>query len=121
MPTSEYRSTWATYQAAWEEVSSAERQDLLSKSVTDDCVYSDPTGQATSRSELVNFIEQFRRAMPGASFKNHTFLDHHAQSIATWSLYLPGSEIAGKSWAHFGEDGRITNVSGFFEVPEPAA
>jgi len=69
----------------------------------------------------VAFIEQFRKGTPGASFKNHSFIDHHAQSIANWTLYKDGSEIPGTSWAQFGTDGRITNVSGFFEVPEPAA
>ena len=114
-----YRATWATYQAAWEDVGAAQRQDLLSRSVTDNCVYTDPQGQAGSRAELTAYIEGFRQAMPGYSFKNHKFLEHHAQSLAEWTLYDAGGAEAqpGSSWAHYGEDGRITNVSGFFDTP----
>ena len=119
MPNKAYRTIWATYQAAWEDVGSAERQDLLNKSVSDNCVYTDPQGQAHSRAELIAYIEGFRQAMPGYTFKNHTFLDHHAQSLAGWILYdANGAEVQpGSSWAHYGEDGRITKVSGFFDVP----
>ncbi len=119
MPNEAYRATWATYQAAWGDVSSAERQELLSKSVSDNCVYTDPQGQANNRAELIAYIEGFRQAMPGYTFKNHTFLDHHAQSMAGWILHdASGAEAQpGSSWAHYGEDGRITNVSGFFEAP----
>lgn len=111
-----YRSTWATYQAAWEEVGDTERQELLSRSVADDCVYTDPQGQCEGRAALTTYIEQFRQGLPGYSFKNHTFAAHHAQAIAEWTLYdAQGAEAQpGKSYAHFGEDGRITNVAGFF-------
>ena len=120
MPDNAYRSTWATYQAAWEDVTSAERQNLLSSSVTDDCVYTDQLSQCNGRAELIAHIEQFRQRMPGKSFKNHKFLHHHAQSLAEWMLYdEKGAELQpGSSWARYGEDGRITNVSGFFE-PAP--
>ena len=117
----EYRSTWATYQRAWEDVSSAERQDLLKESVTDDCIYTDPTGQTHTRAELVAYIEKFRESMPTGSFQNHKFLEHHDQSLAEWVLLQNGADFQpGSSWARFGEDGRITNVTGFFATPEPA-
>ncbi len=114
-----YRATWATYQSAWEDVTAAERQNLLNKSVSDNCVYADPQGQTSNCEELISYIEGFRKAMPGYSFKNHKFSDHHAQSIAEWTLCdADGAEVQpGSSWAHYGEDGRITNVSGFFDMP----
>ena len=117
-----YRAAWAAYQAAWEDVSPAERQELLKKSVSDNCVYTDPQGQTSSLAALIVYIEGFRQAMPGYSFKNQTFLEHHAQSLAEWTLYdASGAEAQpGSSWAHYGEDGRITNVSGFFAAPPDA-
>ncbi len=119
MPQDSHRATWASYQAAWEDCSSTERGDLLAKSVTEDCLYTDPQGKAHGLSELFTYIEKFREAMPGVSFTNHTFLDHHAQSMATWTLYdSKGAELQpGSSWASYGDDGRITRVSGFFELP----
>jgi hypothetical protein len=109
-------STWYTYQKAWSDVSSAERQGLLVDSVTDGCVYTDPSTQCNGRAELMAFIEQFRQSMPGTSFKNNTFTHHHAQSLATWVLQdAQGNELQpGMSYARFGEDGRLTLVTGFF-------
>ncbi len=111
-----YRKTWATYQAAWEDVSAAERQSLLDRSMADDCVYTDPQGQADGRGALIAYIVQFRLAMPGYSFKNRTFTDHHAQSLAGWTLFdADGAEAQpGSSYARYGDDGRITRVTGFF-------
>ncbi len=39
--------------------------------------------------------------------------------MADWILCDAGGvEVQpGSSWAHYGEDGRITNVSGFFDMP----
>ncbi len=118
MPTESFRATWATYQAAWEDVSPDERLRLLNESVADDCVYTDPNRQTNNRAELIDYIEKFRAGMPGGTFKNHQFTDHHQQSLAGWMLYnANGSELQpGNSYAHFGDDGRITRVTGFFEV-----
>ncbi len=113
------KTTWATYQAAWEDVGPEERQQLLNTSVTDDCVYSDPNVECSGRVALVEYIEAFRQSLPGGTFKNHTFLDHHAQSIAEWSLNdASGAELQpGKSYARYDEDHRITVVTGFFQTP----
>ena len=116
-----YRSTWARYQRAWEHVSSAERQASLEQSVSDDCIYTDPMGETHGRAELAAYIENFRITMPTGSFKNLKFLEHHDQSMAEWMLFQNGAELQpGSSWARFGVDGRITNVTGFFAVPESA-
>ncbi len=122
MQTEGYRSTWATYQAAWEDIGSSERQDLLYRSVSDHCIYSDPMVECHGREELIAYIEEFRKSMPGGSFKNHEFINHHSQSHAEWKLYdATGKEVQpGSSWAEFGQDGRITRVTGFFAVPEAA-
>lgn len=113
-----HRSTWATYQRAWEDVSSTKRQKLLNDSISDGCIYTDPVGQTHGRAELVAYIEKFRESMPAGSFKNLTFLEHHDQSMAEWMLFQGGAEFQpGSSWARFGEDGRIANVTGFFATP----
>lgn len=119
MSNEDHSSTWATYQAAWGDVSDPKRQDLLNKSVSDDVVYTDPSGQASNRGELITFIEEFKQSMPGATFRNHKLIGHHAQTMAEWMLYdANGAELVpGSSWARYGEDGRLTNVSGFFEAP----
>ena len=118
MPDSAQQTTWYTYQKAWSDVSSDERRELLARSVSEDGVYTDPRSFCQGLNALVSYIEQFRQRMPGASFKNHRFVEHHAQSHAEWTLYdAQGQEVQpGNSYARYGEDGRITHVSGFFAV-----
>ncbi len=116
-----HRSTWATYQGAWEDVTSAKRQELLNESVSDDCIYTDPVAQTNGRAELVLYIARFRESMPAGSFTNSQFIEHHDQSIAEWMLCQADVDVQpGSSWARFGEDGRITHVTGFFGTPEEA-
>ena len=111
-------TTWYTYQKAWSDVSSAERRELLTRSVSEDGIYTDPQSECRGYDALQTHIEQFRESMPGASFKNHRYLEHHAQSHAEWILYdAQGQELQpGNSYALYGEDGRITRVAGFFAV-----
>ena len=80
------RATWAIYQAAWEDVSAAERLELLHKSVADDVVYLDPQSECKGFDALLVKIQQTRVAMPKYTFRNHMFLMHHAQSVAAWDL-----------------------------------
>ena len=118
MPASTQETTWYTYQKAWSDVSPAERRELLARSLSEGCVYMDPRSLCQGYDVLTSHIEQFRASMPGASFKNHRFVEHHAQSHAEWTLYdAQGQEIqSGNSYARYGQDGRITHVAGFFTV-----
>lgn len=116
MTNEEYLSTWKTYQAAWEDISSDERRSLLESSVAEDGVYTDPMNECGNREELIAVVEQFQQQSPGASFTNNIFLDHHAQAMANWTLSdADGSVITdGGSYARFGEDGKLTTIVGFF-------
>lgn len=98
-------------------MNSTERQELLNRSVTKACVYADPQSQCNGRHELLAHIEQFKQAMPGKSFRNHTFLNHHNQSLAEWTLNNETGAVMqpGTSYACFGEDGRLTHITGFFK------
>lgn len=118
MSDSTLQTTWHTYQKAWSDVSPAERRELLARSVAENGIYTDPRSSCQGYDALQNHIEQFRQSMPGASFKNHRFVEHHAQSHAEWTLYdAQGQEVQpGNSYARYGEDGRITHVAGFFAV-----
>ena len=110
-------TTWHTYQAAWApNLDSAERLALLARSVAEDGVYTDPQSECPGHAALLAHIEAFRQQMPDTTFRNHTFLTHHEQSLAEWTLYdAQGAELQpGKSYARFGEDGRLTSIAGFF-------
>ena len=109
-------ATWNTYQAAWASPSAEERQQQLSRSVAAEAVYTDPTAECHGLAALVAHVEQSRQHYPGASFRNDKFLAHHDQALAWWTMRAAdGSTLAtGTSYARFGADGRLTQMTGFF-------
>ncbi len=110
-----YRAAWADYQSAWSAIDAAERQRLIGKSVAEDCVYTDPAGVCRGHGELIAYLEQFQKRLPGAYFENQLFTAHHGQALAHWTRYDPQGNptIGGASYARFGDDGRLTQMTGF--------
>lgn len=117
MPSEAHLNTWKTYQSAWSDISVGDRRDLLSRSVADDCVYSDPTDHCDGVEALIVHIEGSQKKVPGASFRSDKFLDHHGQSLSDWTMLDGnGSVVAmGTSYARFGADGKLVRMTGFFE------
>lgn len=115
-----YLSTWNMYQAAWSDISDSERQKLLTRSVAENCVYTDPTSECHGHKELIAKIKRSQQLRPGVSFKNDKFLDHHDQGLSHWTMYDASGKaiLTGMSYARFGEDGRLTHMTGFFELAE---
>ncbi|MBR0857233.1 nuclear transport factor 2 family protein [Bradyrhizobium liaoningense] len=111
--------TWNTYQAAWGPVSEAERRRLLEQSVAANCVYTDPGSQIEGRDALMIRIGQTQLKFPGAHFRNDSFLEHHEQGLFRWTMYdgIGRVFVKGESFGRFGEDGRLVQATGFFEVP----
>ena len=118
MPNEAYLTTWNTYQAAWSDISSDQRLQLLKKSVAEDAIYTDPQSECHGLTELTAKIEQSQKAYPGASFHNEKALDHHKQGLFTWKMHDVEDKViaVGTSYARFGDDGLLTQMSGFFEL-----
>ena len=109
---------WETYQAAWSNVSEDKRRELLSVSVSDDFAYSDPTNDCRGVGALIAHIKILQSRMPGASFRNDKFLDHHRQGLSQWTMF-DGEErevASGTSYARFGRNGKLMQATGFFET-----
>jgi hypothetical protein len=113
-----YAANWNTYQDAWADISLIERQALLARVVTDDCTFQSPSGEGQGREALLTHIDAFQTQFPGASFRTHTILSHHAQALAEWVMYdKEGSEfLPGRSYARFTDDGRISHLVGFWQL-----
>lgn len=113
-----YTAIWDSYQDAWADITPAERRALLNQVVTDDCTFQSPSGEGQGREALVAHIEDFQIQFPGASFRTHAMLSHHAHALAEWIMYdKSGAEVLpGKSYARFAEDGRITQLVGFWKA-----
>lgn len=111
--------TWNTYQSAWGPVGEAERRELLAKSVSDDIAYTDPGSQTRGVDALAARIAASQRMFPGACFRNDAFLAHHGQGLFHWTMVDGAGAVfvKGTSFGRFGEDGRLVQATGFFEVP----
>ncbi len=120
MPNEAYLSTWTTYQSAWSDIGGAQRAALLEASVSDGCIYTDPsTDGRHGYAELVETIQETQSTYPGASFRNDQLTDYDGQALSEWTMFdAGGAEIVkGVSYARFGADGRLTNMSGFWVPP----
>lgn len=117
MATKTNLETWNTYQSAWSDISDGERRSLFARSVTDDCVYTDPTDHCEGIDALIAHVEGTQVKAPGARFHNDKFLDHHDQGLSEWTMFDgSGTVVAtGTSYARFGADGRLMQMTGFFE------
>jgi hypothetical protein len=57
--------------------------------------------------------------VPGVTFVNTDFKDHHDRSLAHWNMVDGKGDILsqGASYGLYGADGRLTEMTGFFEPP----
>jgi hypothetical protein len=111
-------ATWTAYQSAWSAVSDDKRQQMLDDSVAPDCVYTDPVSISRGHRELTAKMQATQRNFPGATFRNDTFAQHHGQAISSWTMLdRNGTAIfIGTSYARYGDDGRLAQMTGFFEA-----
>jgi hypothetical protein len=111
-----YLDTWTAYLKAWSSVSPAKRETLLSGSVSENCVYTDPTSECRGHSELIYRMERSQQRYPGAYFNNEKLICHHAQGLFSWTMCDAAGSVLTPGWsfAHFNAEGRLVQTSGFF-------
>jgi len=92
---------------------------LIEQSVAADCLYTDPGSQIQGRDALMIRISQTQLKFPGAYFRNDSFLEHHEQGLFRWTMYdgIGRVFVKGESFGRFGDDGRLVQATGFFDVP----
>ena len=112
--------TWSTYQSAWRPIGEAERRELLARSVSDEILYTDPASQVRGVDALAERIAASQERFAGSRFHNDSFLEHHGQGLFHWTMYDADGAVfvKGSSFGRFGEDGRLTQATGFFEAPK---
>jgi hypothetical protein len=113
------RDTWETYAASWKAGTAEEKKALFVESLSPDCVYTDPVTQATGWDELVAYMLDFHRQIPGGHFVTRSFHHHHGFSLAHWDMVTGVGTVVGDgaSYARFGDEGKLVAMTGFFEVP----
>ena len=110
---------WRRYSATWF-LPPEERSIELPACVTEDVSYLDPMAPAEGIDGLSEYMEGFRHAVPGARFEIIDVRHHHDRSLARWQLRAADGNVAqtGTSAANHATDGRLAQITGFFdEVP----
>ncbi len=113
------RDIWETYVRSWKVASGGEKKALFAESVAEDCVYTDPLMVASGWEELAAYMKQFHEQVPGGHFVTQHFQAHHGECIARWKMMSGDGEELGDGISHgrFGDDGKLTAMTGFFEAP----
>ena len=115
----EHRKTWETYVASWKAASIAEKRGLFERCLVRECVYTDPLTRAAGWDELLAYMVEFHRQVPGGHFVTEQFIAHHGKSMAKWTMRNGQSVVMGEgvSYAEYDEAFRLTAMTGFFETP----
>ena len=114
-----FENTWELCVASWKAETEAEKQELFKQALADDCVYNDPTAKIKGSDALAQHMLGFQQQIPGGHFVTTSFMSHSNKSIATWDLKM-GDNItlgSGISYGEYNEQGLLTSMTGFFELP----
>jgi hypothetical protein len=115
------------YFAMWNESDPAVRAQTIQSTWTSDARYVDPMFAATGAAELDALVVGVHQAYPGHRFRLVGSIDtHHDRARWAWELYPESPRDAppvavGVDFAVLAADGRLREVTGFFNPPEQAA
>ncbi len=115
----EAKLMWDTYASAWKAEVTAERRAALAASLAADAIYRDPLAECRGQEALEAYMTDFHRQVPGGYFETTWFLAHHGRSIAKWNMMARDGEKIGDgvSYVEYDAAGKLTSISGFFDVP----
>ena len=113
----DYQSTWEIYAASWRATSADEKRALYQKSLSAECVYTDPTIQAQGWDELLAYMQGFHQQVPGGHFVTVEFMAHHDRSIAKWEMRDGNGAVLGDgvSYGEYDKHGKLVVMTGFFK------
>lgn len=84
------------------------------------CVYTDPLIQTSGYEQLSGYMVELQKNVPGVKFNIIDFKNHHDRSLAHWNMTDGNGNIImqGASVGLYGTDGRLTQMTRFYEPPE---
>jgi len=119
MESSSQQSTWETYTRSWSETETSKRLRLFEQCLSPDCVYTDPIIQAAGYGQLSGYMSELQKNVPGVKFVTTDFKYHHDRSLTHWNMVDGSGNVLsqGASYGMYGVDGRLVQMTGFFESP----
>lgn len=112
------------YFAMWNETDQARRREVIEATWTSDASYVDPMFDAEGQDALDAMVAGVHEQFPGHRFRPTGTVDVH-NDRARWGWELTGSSdgstvVSGVDFAVLAADGRLREVTGFFEQPNDA-
>lgn len=119
MESNSHKNTWETYTKSWSLADPSKRSQLFEQCLNPNCVYTDPLMQATGYSQLSGYMSELHKNVPGVAFVTTDFKSHHDRSLTHWNMVDGKGNILsqGVSYGLYGTDGRLMQMTGFFEPP----
>lgn len=110
------REVWEMYAATWGKGNDESRRRAYKNCLAEECVYTDPNVRTVGYDELAAYMAGFQQQLPGAGFATAEFSEHHDAALVRWDMVDgEGNTVSpGTSFGSFGEDGRLTSMTGFF-------
>ena len=117
MDSNSHRDNWDAYTKSWSVADTSKRLQLFEQCLNADCVYTDPLMQTTGYEQLSGYMSELHKNVPGVAFVTTDFKGHHDRSLTHWNMVdAKGNVLSqGTSYAMYGTDGRLTQMTGFFE------
>jgi hypothetical protein len=113
------KNMWEMYTSAWSEPDAAKRLELFEKSLSPHCDYADPLIQTGGYRALSGYMAELQKNVPGIKFVTTAFKTHHNRSLAHWNMVDGNGNLLapGISFLNHSVDGRLVEMSGFFDPP----
>ncbi len=114
-----HQETWDRYTASWKAVTADEKRAIFDSCLHATCTYTDPLTQTQGWDDLVAYMLDFHRQIPGGHFVTTEFSSHHDRSIAQWNMVNGEGVVLGDgiSYGQYDEHGKLVSMTGFFETP----
>lgn len=111
-------AVWERYVASWKVQSLAEKRALFETCLVPDCTYTDPLQVAQGWDELLAYMVEFHKQVPGGHFVTEYFATHHGKSVAKWRMASADAARIGEgmSYAEYDANGLLVAMTGFFET-----
>jgi hypothetical protein len=110
-------SLWQRYARIWSSEPSL-RLSELEACLVDGCVYCDVNGVQEGREALSRYMGGFQESVKGGNFEILSVVHHHDRMLAEWRLLGANGAVlqTGRSFATVSDDGRLQNITGFFDA-----
>ena len=114
----DYEKIWGTYTSSWKAESAADKRAIFKTCLDEKCIYNDPLIKTVGWDELVTYMLDFHKQIPGGHFNTHYFLAHSDQSIAKWEMKNGENVVVGEgiSYGKYNDSGKLISMTGFFET-----